>query len=120
MLKNKVLKAVDGLRNHVVKLMGYEPVQVQEEVAEETTVTPVTPVQVQTNFIEKYPHDDGYKIFRCPRVGAFAGYLEKRLPNGNILIRESRRIWYWDGASSLSELAVKGVSRHGHSSSNLW
>lgn len=51
-----------------------------------------------------------YVIVRTYSAGVFAGYLEKK--NGKeVVIRNARRIWYWDGAASLSELAVKGVSR---------
>ena len=52
----------------------------------------------------------GYKIVRTYSAGVFAGYLESR--NGKeVVLRNARRLWYWDGASSLSQLAMEGVKR---------
>lgn len=51
-----------------------------------------------------------YVIIRTCSAGVFAGYLVER--NGKeVVLRNARRLWYWAGASSLSELAVKGVSQ---------
>lgn len=50
-----------------------------------------------------------YKIVRTYSAGVFAGELESR--NGQeIVMRNARRIWYWSGAASLSELATLGTS----------
>lgn len=49
-----------------------------------------------------------YCIVRTYSAGVFAGYVESR--NGKeVVIRKVRRIWYWDGANSLSQLAVDGT-----------
>lgn len=51
-----------------------------------------------------------YVIVRTYSAGVFAGYLEKR--NGQeVILRKARRIWYWDGAASLSQLAQEGTSK---------
>lgn len=51
-----------------------------------------------------------YKIVRTYSAGVFAGYVESR--NGDeVVMRNARRLWYWDGASSLSQLAMEGVKR---------
>jgi len=51
-----------------------------------------------------------YVICRCRDAGVHAGILEAK--NGReCILKDSRRIWYWDGASSLSELAIKGSSK---------
>jgi len=51
-----------------------------------------------------------YVIIRGDRSGVFAGYLESR--NGqDVILKNARRIWYWDGASSLSQLAMEGTSK---------
>ena len=51
-----------------------------------------------------------YVIVRTYSAGVFAGYLEKR--NGQeVILRQARRIWYWDGAASLSQLAEEGTKR---------
>jgi hypothetical protein len=51
-----------------------------------------------------------YVICRTYSAGVFAGYLESR--NGQeVVMRNARRIWYWDGAASLSQLAMEGSSK---------
>jgi hypothetical protein len=51
-----------------------------------------------------------YVIVRTYSAGVFAGVLEAR--NGReVELSNARRLWYWRGAASLSELAMKGVSR---------
>lgn len=51
-----------------------------------------------------------YVIVRTYSAGVFAGYLDSK--NGKeVVLKDARRIWYWSGAASLSELAVRGVSR---------
>lgn len=49
-----------------------------------------------------------YKLVRCSSSGVFAGYL-KSLTGQNAVILEARRIWYWTGAASLSQLAIDGT-----------
>lgn len=49
-------------------------------------------------------------IVRADRAGVFFGTLAEK--NGSeVTLKNCRRIWYWDGAASLSELAVNGVTR---------
>jgi len=51
-----------------------------------------------------------YVIVRTYTAGVFAGYLESR--NGKeVVMRQARRIWYWAGAASLSQLATDGTSK---------
>jgi len=51
-----------------------------------------------------------YVIVRTYSAGVFAGYLDKR--NGKeATMLNARRIWYWDGAASLSQLAMEGTSK---------
>lgn len=50
-----------------------------------------------------------YCIVRTYSAGVFAGYVESR--NGReVVIRDVRRIWYWAGANSLSQLAKDGTT----------
>ena len=50
-----------------------------------------------------------YKIVRTYSAGVFAGEIESQ--NGKeVVMRNARRLWYWKGAASLSELAMKGVA----------
>jgi hypothetical protein len=51
-----------------------------------------------------------YVVVRTYSAGVFAGYLKSK-NDIEVEMVEARRIWYWDGASSLSELAMKGVAR---------
>ena len=51
-----------------------------------------------------------YVIVRTYSAGVFAGYLDKRVGKEATLL-QARRLWYWDGAASLSQLAVDGVSK---------
>lgn len=49
-----------------------------------------------------------YVIVRTYSAGVFAGELAKR--NGKeVELENARRLWYWKGAASLSELAVDGT-----------
>jgi len=50
-----------------------------------------------------------YKIVRTYSAGVFAGYIESR-KGQEVVMRNARRLWYWKGAASLSQLAVDGVS----------
>ena len=49
-----------------------------------------------------------YCMVRTDSAGVFAGTIEER--NGKeILLSNARRIWYWSGAASLSQLAMEGT-----------
>ena len=51
-----------------------------------------------------------YVIVRTYSAGVHAGYLKNRKGKEVTLIN-SRRLWQWYGAASLSQLAVDGVSK---------
>ena len=51
-----------------------------------------------------------YVIIRADRAGVFAGYLEKK-GDTEVVLRQARRLWYWAGAASISQLAIDGTSR---------
>jgi hypothetical protein len=50
-----------------------------------------------------------YKLFRGDRSGVFAGYL-KSLNGKEAIVLDCRRIWYWTGAASISQLAIDGTN----------
>lgn len=50
-----------------------------------------------------------YVIVRTYSAGVFAGYLISR-HGKEVTLSNARRIWYWSGAASLSQLAVDGTS----------
>jgi hypothetical protein len=51
-----------------------------------------------------------YYIVRTENAGVFFAQVEK-LDGQTAKLKNSRRIWYWDGAASLSELAVNGTAK---------
>jgi hypothetical protein len=51
-----------------------------------------------------------YVIVRTYSAGCFAGYLAKRTGQ-EVVLEQARRLWYWTGAASLSQLAVTGTSK---------
>jgi len=51
-----------------------------------------------------------YVIVRCYSAGVFAGELIQQ--NGkDVVLKNARRLWFWDGAATLSQLAMEGVSK---------
>lgn len=53
-----------------------------------------------------------YVIVRTYSAGVFAGYLKSREGKEASLVN-ARRLWYWSGAASLSQLAQEGVTNPG-------
>lgn len=51
-----------------------------------------------------------YIICRTYSAGVFAGTLVAR-KGKEVELKNARRLWYWDGAASLSQLSVDGVAR---------
>ena len=51
-----------------------------------------------------------YVIVRTYSAGCFAGYLVSR-KGGEAVMEDARRLWYWSGAASLSQLAMDGTNR---------
>lgn len=49
-----------------------------------------------------------YVIVRTYTAGVFAGTLISR-KGQEVVMTNARRLWYWEGAASLSQLAVEGV-----------
>lgn len=48
-------------------------------------------------------------LVRTYSAGVFAGLLKSR-KGKEVVLHQARRIWYWKGAASLSQLAVDGTS----------
>ena len=51
-------------------------------------------------------------VVRCDRAGVFYGTIvnKENTPAGvEVELKDCRRLWYWDGACSLSQLATEGV-----------
>ena len=52
--------------------------------------------------------EDKYYIIRCDRAGVFFAQIKSRNGTEAELVN-CRRLWYWSGAASISQLAIEGV-----------
>ena len=53
-------------------------------------------------------NEEKYYIVRGDRSGVFAGNIKER-DGKEVLMTNVRRLWYWEGASSISQLAQCGT-----------
>lgn len=51
-----------------------------------------------------------YVIIRSKDSGCHAGYMQDQSDLGVVVLLNARRLWFWSGAASLSQLAMDGVS----------
>ena len=51
-----------------------------------------------------------YVIVRTYSAGVFAGHLESR-KGREVVLRQARRLWSWQGAASLSQMAMSGTTK---------
>lgn len=51
-----------------------------------------------------------YCMVRTNSAGVFAGIVKSR-DGEEVVLTDARRIWYWKGAASLSQLATDGTSQ---------
>ena len=58
----------------------------------------------------KQKTQERYVIIRARDAGCFAGILVDR-NDSTVVLKDSRRLWYWAGAASLSQLAVDGTAQ---------
>lgn len=49
-------------------------------------------------------------IIRADRAGVFYGTLAEK-DGTEVELKNCRRLWYWDGAASISEIALSGVTK---------
>ena len=52
-----------------------------------------------------------FVIVRTYAMGVFAGTLDDETTETKKVLTNARRIWYWAGAASLSQLAIDGTSK---------
>lgn len=64
----------------------------------------------KTKAVSKRKTKERYVIVRTYSAGVFAGTLVKRVGK-EVTLKNARRIWYWAGAASLSQLAIEGTSK---------
>ena len=60
-------------------------------------------------FVEAEPAVSTYSLIRTYSAGVHFGIVTKR-DGKEVYLKNARRIWYWSGAASLSQMAVDGVS----------
>ncbi len=65
-----------------------------------------------TIYVPKETKTEGlpYVIIRSARAGVCAGNLKER-EGQTVVLLNSRRLFYWDGAASLSQLSQEGVKK---------
>lgn len=51
-----------------------------------------------------------YVIVRSYSAGVFAGELESQ-KGKEVVLTNARRLWYWAGAASLSQMAMEGTNK---------
>lgn len=51
-----------------------------------------------------------YVMIRTQNAGVFAGYLKEK-SGETVILKNARRMWYWSGAASLSQLAMEGTKK---------
>lgn len=49
-------------------------------------------------------------IIRTYSAGVFIGIVVER-EGKEVTVKDARRLWYWDGAATLSQLAIDGTSK---------
>lgn len=54
--------------------------------------------------------DNRYYIIRADRAGVFAGNIVSR-EGSEVTLTNCRRLWRWEGANTLSDIALKGVAK---------
>ena len=53
---------------------------------------------------------DQYYIVRTDRAGVFFGKIKEKT-HETVTMTDVRKLWYWDGAAAVEELALKGTNK---------
>lgn len=77
----------------------------ENNVCSEVTINGVT-------YVPKVETDPDWVMVRSRDAGVFAGELQFR-DGDEVHLRNARRIWRWEGAATLSQLALEGTSKPG-------
>lgn len=84
----------------------------QDQQINELTINNVVYVRKDSISGTTQPVLKDYVIVRTTAAGVFTGNLaDSSLREGWAKMTNARRLWYWDGAASLSQLAIDGVSK---------
>lgn len=60
------------------------------------------------NYVEERSIDENMVIVRTYSAGVFLGKIHQR-SGKEVVLFNARRLWYWSGAASLSQMAMEGV-----------
>jgi hypothetical protein len=96
----------------VMELIGLLKEVLEEQAAEQAEkgveeLPDAAKINIAELFIGKYV------ICRSQKQGVVAGYLHAYDPETYTgVIKTARRIWYWAGACSISQLAQEGIKNH--------
>lgn len=66
--------------------------------------------KIESNNLHQNTEGLTYAVIRAKSAGCFVGYIKKQ-DGMSITLLNARRLWYWDGAFTLSTIAVEGVSK---------
>ena len=58
-------------------------------------------------------------IIRADRAGVFYGTLKEK-DGSDVTLTACRRLWYWDGAASISQLAKDGTTEPDNCKFTVW
>lgn len=64
-----------------------------------------------TYVLKVQPNLETAVIVRSESAGVFFGYKKSETESGVVVLTSARRLWYWAGAASISQLAVSGTSK---------
>lgn len=56
--------------------------------------------------------ENKYYIVRCDRAGVFFGKIKERSEK-EVVMEDVRKLWYWDGACAVEQLAMDGTAKPG-------
>ena len=73
-------------------------------------MTPLTSKNIKNNTKEKLKMENKKVIIRADRAGVFFGTLKEK-DGSEVILTDCRRVWDWDGAASISQLAVDGTAK---------
>lgn len=67
---------------------------------------------LERSAVQALPLDKEYSMVRTYGAGVFYGVVESLdKTTRTAVVRNARRVWYWSGAASLSQLATDGTSK---------
>ncbi len=87
--------------------MNIEDLTIKEAREIARMVNGVSPAPIES---VKNPVIGKYCIVRCRLAGVHAGIVEA-MDNNILILKDSRRMWAWKSAFTLSECAMKGIEK---------